>query len=133
MIGDTLEADLAAGREEAESRMSETVTIGLFKLERAPGSLDTAWVLKQSYYSGRARIKYPYATSLSKAPAGQQIEETSIVVSIPHGSANIPSGAMVRVDVSTVDSRLVGRMLRVEGRAQAGQTTAHRYPVVEES
>lgn len=120
-------------RAEAESRMTETVTVGKFELVRPPGSLDSVRTLVETYYSGIARVKYPYASSLSKAPAGQQIMESTIIVSIPYGSPGIPTGALVLIDASRSDESLVGRFLRVDGQPQAGQTTAHRYPVVEES
>lgn len=120
-------------RAEAESRMSETVTVGRWENQRLPGSLDPVLTLVETYYEGIARVKFPYATSLSKVAAGQQLVETSIVVSLPSGSRVVPTGALVRVDSSSSDVSLVGRMLRVDGQAQAGQTTAHRYPVVEES
>lgn len=120
-------------RAEAESRMSETVTVGRWENTRPHGQLDPVATLVETYYSGIARVKFPYATSLSKVPAGQQLVETSIILSLPAESVTVPTGAIVRVDSSSFDATLVGRMLRVDGQAQAGQTTAHRYPVVEES
>lgn len=132
-LGYDIAQALPVVRAEAESRMTETVTIGRFELVRAPGSLDTILTLVETYYSGIARVKYPYATSLSKVPAGQQLVETSIIVSVPYGTRPIPTGAIVRVDASAADAALVGRVLTVDGQAQTGQTTAHRYPVVEES
>lgn len=113
--------------------MTETVTVGRFEMVRQPGSLDSVWTLVETFYSGSARVKYPSASASVKNPAGQQIAETNIVVSLPASSASVPTGALVRVDTSTSDSALAGRFFRVEGPAQAGQTTAHRYPVAEES
>lgn len=120
-------------RAEAESRMSETVTVGRFELVRPPGSLETVLTLVETYYTGIARLKFPYASTATKNPVGQQMAETNIVLSVPASTAQMPTGAGVRVDGSSADETLVGRMLRVDGPAQAGQTTAHRYPVVEES
>lgn len=128
-----LRGSLGMGRSMAESRMTETVTVGRYEMIRPAGSLDPVLTLVQTYYSGKARVKFPSASATSKEPAGQQIAETSIVVSIPSGSASVPTGAMIRVTASATDAALVGRVFRVEGPAQAGQTTAHRYPVVEES
>lgn len=120
-------------RAEAESRMSETVTVGRWEDIRPPGELDPVPTLVETYYTGIARVKFPYATSLSKSPVGQPMVETRIVLSLPSHSGPVPTGALVRVDSSTADESLAGRMFRIDGPAQAGQTTAHRYPVVEES
>lgn len=120
-------------RAEAESRMTESVTVGRFELKRDPGSLDTVLTLVETFYTGIARVKFPYASTAAKNPAGQQLVETNIVLSLPAWSQLMPVGTGVRVDGSSADESLVGRMFRVEGPAQAGQTTAHRYPVVEES
>lgn len=124
---------LEAGRRMAESRMTETVTVGRFEMVRSPGSLDPVLTLVETFYVGRARVKYPSASAQVKAPAGQQVAETNIVLSLPSSAAPVPAGAKARVAASASDVSLVGRMFRVEGPAQAGQTTAHRYPVVEES
>ncbi len=124
---------LTLGRRMAESRMTETVTVGEFKRVRSPGSLDQVLTLVETFYSGPARVKYPSASASVQDPAGQQLAETRVVVSLPAASGVVPTGALVRVDASASDAVLVGRFFRVDGPAQAGQTTAHRYPVVEES
>lgn len=124
---------LGMGRRMAESRMTETVTLGRWENIRPPGQLDPVPKLVETYYSGPARVKYPSASATVKNPAGQQLVETSIVLSLPSSAGAVPTGAKSRVDSSTSDVSLVGRMFRVDGPAQAGQTTAHRYPVVEES
>lgn len=125
--------DLVMARREAVRRMTETVTVGKFERQRVPGSLDEVTVLVELYYAGMARVKYPSAAAYVASPAGQQIAQTNIVVSLPSGTISVPTGANVRVDSSSADDALAGRMFRVKGPAQAGQTTAHRYPVVEES
>lgn len=117
----------------AESRMSEMVTVGRWESVRPPGQLDPVPTLVETFYEGAARVKYPSASASVKSPAGQQLVETRIVLSVPSSTGAIPAGALVRVDASSSDVSLVGRMFRVDGPAQAGQTTAHRYPVVEES
>ena len=124
---------LGMGRRMAESRMTETVTVGRWENVRPPGQLDPVSTLVETYYAGPARVKFPSASASVKSPAGQQLAETNVVVSVPHGTVAFPTGAVVRVDSSSVDDGLVGRMFRVDGPAQSGQTTAHRYPVVEES
>jgi len=124
---------LGMGRRAANARMTETVTVGRWTEARPSGSLDPVLTLAETYYSGSARVKYPSASAVVRAPAGQQVAETNIVLSLPSGSVAVPTGALVRVDSSTADSMITGRFFRVDGPAQAGQTTAHRYPVVEES
>lgn len=124
---------LEMGRRMAESRMTENVVVGRFEWLRPAGSLDQVLTLVETFYSGAGRVKYPSASAVVKSPAGQQLTETNIVLSLPSGAGAVPTGAGVRVVSSTADPSLVGRMFRVDGPAQAGQTTAHRYPVVEES
>lgn len=124
---------LSSGRRMAEWRMSETVLVGRFEMGRPTGEFDAVLTLMETFYVGNARVKFPSASATVASPAGQQIAETSIIVSLPAGTLPIATGSFVRVDSSSVDGALVGRMFRVKGPAQAGQTTAHRYPVVEES
>lgn len=113
--------------------MTETVTVGEFTSSRTAGSLTESLTVAKTHYTGAARVKFPAASAVVKNPAGQQIVETGIVVSLPASAGLVPTGALVRVDASAADPALVGRFFRVKGPAQAGQTTAHRYPVVEES
>ena len=124
---------LGMGRRMAEFRMTETVTVGLFEWVRPPGSLDQVLTLVETFYAGPARVKYPSASASTKNPVGQQLVETSIVLSLPAAADVVPTGAVCRVDSSGSDVALLGRKCRVDGPAQAGQTTAHRYPVVQES
>lgn len=124
---------LKRGRKRAIERMTEVVTVGRFEHVRPTGSLDPVLTLVETFYTGVARVKFPSASAQVKSPAGQQLAETNIVVSVPSAADLVPTGGLVRVDGSSVDVSLVGRMFRVDGPAQSGQTTAHRYPVVEES
>lgn len=124
---------LERGRKRARERMSESVTVGRFEWVRPPGSLENVFTLVESFYSGPARVKFPSAAAQVKSPGGSQVAETNVVVSLPASSRVMPTGVVVRVDSSVADPALVGRFFRVDGPAQAGQTTAHRYPVVEES
>lgn len=125
--------DLVMARREAERRMSEKVTAGRFETRRTPGSLDTSLVLVEQVYAGKARVKFPSASAFVVSPTGQQIAQTNVVISVPSGTVALPVGTLIRVDQATSDHALNGRFFRVKGPAQAGQTTAHRYPVVEES
>lgn len=124
---------LEMGRRMAEARMTETVVVGRFEWLRPPGSLDQVLTLVEEFYSGAARVKYPSASAVVRAPGGQQLAETNIVLSLPSSAPPVATRAVVKVVTSSADDALIGRMFRVDGPAQAGQTTAHRYPVVEES
>lgn len=124
---------LGMGRRVAESRMTENVTVGRFEKVRVPGSLDAVLTLVETFYVGPARVKFPSASAVVKNPVGQQVTETNIVASLPTSAGLVSTGALVQVDASSVDPALVARRFRIDGPAQAGQTTAHRYPVVEES
>lgn len=125
--------DLLMARREADKRMRDGLTIGRFERVRSEGSLETVLTLIETFYAGKGRVKFPAASAWTSAPAGSQIAQTNVVVSVPSGTPLLPTGALVRVDSSQDDSALVGRFFRIKGPAQAGQTTAHRYPVVEES
>lgn len=124
--------DLVMSRREAERRMREVVTVGNELLVRPPGELDPIRTLV-AIYEGRARVKFPSASAYNAAPGGQQLAITNIVLAVPSGSPVFPTGSVVRVDSSADDPALAGRRFRIKGPAQAGQTTAHRYPVTEES
>ena len=100
---------LGLGRRTAEARMTETVTVGRFEKIRPPGSFDPVLTLVETYYEGRARVKFPSASAEEKSPAGQQLAETRIVVSLPSVAApRAPAGAFVRVDTSHTDQTSLG-------------------------
>jgi hypothetical protein len=55
-----------------------------------------------------------------------QVEHVHVAVD---ATPNVTVGDMWRCTASTVDASLVGREVRTKGLPQAGQVTAHRYPV----
>lgn len=119
---------LSMGRRMAEARMTETVTIGSFKDGVAADGAPTR-VLVTSRYSGKARVKFPSLSVSGSGEPSQPVSTQQPYVSIPTGSPPIPEGDEVRVDASTVDERLVGLIVEIDGEPQAGQTTSHRYPL----
>lgn len=122
---------LSMGRGMAEARMTETVTIGLFDSGTDPVTFDPIRVLVEERYSGKARVKYPSGAVSDRSEPAQVVAEQDLLLSIPTGSPAAHEGDEVRVDSSTVDPSLVGRMYGIKGRPQAGQTTSHRYPLKE--
>lgn len=119
---------LGMGRNMADARMTETVTIGRFKDEHDSDGAPTR-ELVDTYYTGKARVKLSSLAVSGSNATSQDVSAQQPYVSIPTGSPAIPKGAEVQVSASTVDPLLVGLMLEVEGRSQSGQTTSHRYPL----
>lgn len=123
-LGYDLARGLSVLRAEAESRMTETVTGGLYEDGHDQGDATSALVTER--YSGKARIRYASRAVLN---AGQTAPLAVLepVLSIPVGSPELFDGDEVVVTASTDDVALVGRRYKVQGRGNAGQTTAHRY------
>ena len=120
------------GRSLANKRMTETVTIGLFQMVTDPATLKPTRTVVTQRYSGPARVKYP-ASAVTDANQATLVAVQRVEVSIPSGSTQCFEGDEVVVTASTVDPLLVGRVYTVKGSADAGQTTAARYPVEEVS
>lgn len=121
---------LDAGRAMAESRMTETVTVGLFK-DGTDENGDATRVLVTERYSGIGRIKYPSLAVSDRQEPSQPVGVQEPYLSIPTGSPALFEGDEVHVTASTVDDLLVGMTARIAGVPQSGQTTAHRYPLKE--
>jgi len=113
----------------AESRMTETVTVGVTAsvFDDATGKyVDTLTV----HYNGPARIKYPSMVVSEKTPVGQVLASQDVTLHLPVGLASaVRTGDTVTVTYSTVDDDLVGRTYRIKALAQAGQVSASRFPV----
>lgn len=122
---------LGMGRNMADARMTEMVTIGLFEDRTDPVTLNPIRVLVEERYSGKARVKYPSGAVSNRSEPSQVVAEQDVMLSIPTGSPAAFEGDEVRVDASTADPSLVGRAYGIKGRPQAGQTTSHRYPLKE--
>lgn len=130
MLGWDVDARLPELRAQAESRMTETVQVGVFGEGFDPETGDTTRELLTERYAGVARVRYP-GTAVSTSDRVQVVAVTDIVLSLPHGSPVAFDGDEVLVTASTSDGVLVGKSFRVEGGVQAGQVTAHRYRVTE--
>ena len=128
---------LAMGRAQANARMTETVTVTTTTpgtvMDESTGTYPDVIV---SHYEGpnsdhRARVKFPTLTVSEQTPGGQTIAVQDVMLSLPVGfSSAVRVDDIVTVTGSTIDPDLIGRTFRIKGVAQAGQTTAHRFPVV---
>lgn len=125
-----LHSALTQGRKHAKGRMTETVTVGLYEDGTNPAGAPTR-TLTDTRYTGVGRVKYPTGTVSDSVSASQPVATQRLELSIPSGSARLHEGDEVHVTASTADAGLVGRRYTVAGAAQAGQTTAHRYPLTE--
>lgn len=133
-LGSDINAALPLLRAEANSRMTETVTVGSFDDGVGDDGAPTR-VPVETRYTGRARVRYASLATASTSIAGDQIGQPVVVqspyLSIPHGSPRLHEGDEVLVDSSASDELLVGRQYRVAGNGTIGTTTAHRYPLTE--
>lgn len=128
-----LRSTLGWGRRVADGRMTETVQIGIFVDGFDPETGESTRVLETERYSGPARVKYPsYAVAEQQSPS-QPLDSQDVVVSIPVGLGPVFEGDLVLVTGSTVDTALVGREFSVKGQPVAGQVTAYRITVVEQT
>lgn len=142
---------LPSFRATANSRMTETVVAGEYADTTDESSGDPVRTLISKVYEGPARVKYTANAVRNDDRAGQLLTTQDITVSIPTQPATLapgdaqppgdhlspavnvtlPEGTAIEVIASTSDPALIGRMFTVDGVAEMGQTTAHRYPVVE--
>lgn len=135
MLGWDVAEALPRLRAQAESRMTETVLIGLWgdADEPDPVTGEAVRELKTERYRGRGRVRYPSYAVAESSPASQPVAQQDTVISIPSGSGPVFDGDEVHVLASTSDSMVVGRRFVVKGQPSAGQTTAYRVTVVEQS
>jgi len=123
---------LFMGRRMAESRMTETVTVGVYTDGTDPVTGDPTRVLATSHYAGVGQIKYPSVSVSETSGSGQQVASADVVLKVPVESApDVRAGDEVLVSASTADGSLVGRRFRVKAWPQSGQVTAHRFPLEE--
>ena len=122
---------LPALRAEAESRMTETVTVGLFRDGTDETTGDPIRVLVTERYSGIARIRWSGHNVTNADGPAMPVTVQEPVLSIPHGSPRLFDRDEVHITASTADAMLVDRRLSIQGDAISGQTTAHRYPLRE--
>ena len=121
---------LQRGRQMSESRMSETVTAGVYK-DGTDENGDATRVLVTERYAGKGRIKYESLAVSDSDDSSQVVASQTPMLSVPTGSPVLHEGDEVHVTASEADEALVGRFYGVEGAPQSGQTTSLRYPLRE--
>ena len=129
-LGTDVQAYLPEAQATAESRMSETVTVGVMASvfdDATDKYVDTLTI----HYSGQGRLKYPSMVVSEKTPVGQVLASQDVILSLPAGLASaVRINDTVTVTHSTADDDLVGRTFRIKALAQGGQVSASRFPVV---
>lgn len=120
---------LGMGRQYAASRFTETFDV----YTETKDTDDTgATVTTRTFaYEGLAgQVKFPTLTVSEREQGAQVPAVQDIVVKVAVGAAtNVKVNHLWKVTASTVDPSLVGRVFRTKGLPQAGQVTAHRFPV----
>ena len=134
-LGSDLAAALPGLRAEANSRMTESITVGTFEDGTDSETFEPTRTPVITRYEGLGRIRYASLTTSASATGSDQIGQPVVVqspyLSIPHGSPRLYEGDEVVVVASTADALLSDRRFQVAGNATIGQTTAHRYPLTE--
>lgn len=126
----SVESILARARAATEARFTETLAIGAFKKTTDPVTLKLVRTLVTASYEGPGQIVYPSLTVADRDGASQVAVEQSPLVKLPSGTV-VPVGDEVSVVNSAADASLVGRRYKINGRSQAGQTSAARFPLEE--
>lgn len=116
-------------RAEAESRMTETIRAGRFTLTTDPVTGDPVRTLIEERYVGIAEIKDTSMVVSERVAASQLVLTQNPVGKLPVAAAILLEGDEIEVTASTADAALVDRVYRVAGLPQAGNVTAHRYPL----
>lgn len=130
MLGYDIAQALPGLRAEANSRMTEVVTVGLFEDGTDETTGDPTRVLVEHRYSGPARIRWTGRGVTNANGPAMPVTVQEPVLSIPFGSPRLLDRDEVHITAST-DPILVGRRIFIQGDAIAGQVTAHRYPLTE--
>lgn len=123
---------LAASRAYAATRFTEVLEF--FSVESGvipDGQIDPVDV-ETILYTVPGRLRFPSLNVSDRESAGQLVGVQDITASVAVGATpGVLEGHFCRVVSSSVDASLAGRVLRVSGSPQAGQVSAHRYPLEE--
>lgn len=130
----TLGADIAAAlpglRAEAESRMTETVLVGIFRDGTDPETGDATHIIETERYEGIARIRWNSREVSNSQGTGSPVAMQQPYLSVPFGTSRFFTDDQVECNDSP-DLLLVGRRFKISGTAAAGQVTAYKYPLEE--
>lgn len=126
---------LADGRAAANARMTELVRVGPAVDGVDEQSGDPTVDIENAVYGGSegaiGQIKYVAESVSESAGTGQSLAVQRPILKVPYGSPILSEGDAVVVVSSNSDQILDGRWYRIAGAADAGQTTAHKYPLIE--
>jgi len=121
--------DLILARREAEARFTETFTA--FTVSRvlgAGGAYADTDIPVHADVAGR--VKFPTLTVREREQGAQVPAVQDVQVHVAVGATpDVAVNTLWRCAASASDSSLVGRVFRTKGLPQAGNVTAHRYPV----
>lgn len=122
----------AMGRAAAELRMSESFRIFEVMGTTTDPDNDLQVVdVEVDRYNGPGRLVFR-SSVVSDADVGSQLVAVQGArIDLPVTDVGVGTDMVAVVTGSSADASLVGRRFRVEGMPAAGQTTAHRYAVVE--
>lgn len=118
-------------RAEANSRMSESVTVGQFEDGTDEATGDPIRVPVLVRYAGMGRVRWNSREVSNANGPGGPVTVQEPYLSVPFGSPRFFDRDEVLVTDSTSDPILVGRTFNIQGDAVAGQVSAHRYPLTE--
>ena len=130
MLGDDIARALPGLRVEAVSRMTDAVTAGSFADGTDETTGDATRVLVVQRYAGKGRLRLSSQNVTNAQGPSMPIAVQEPTLSVPWGSPRLFIGDEVECTGSE-DPILIGRRFRIQGNAQSGQTTAHRYPLQE--
>lgn len=131
MLGDDIAAALPELRAHAESRMTETATVGVYVEGTDVITGDPTRVLQTQRYAGKGRLRWASRDVSAHVGPGQPMSVQEPYWSVPYGTPRLQVDDEVVVTASAADPLLVGRRFRITGAPVAGQVTAHRYPIEE--
>lgn len=121
-------------RTRTQERFTETLTAYTTTrvLDEETGEYTATEVTVHAGVAGE--VKYPSLTVRERDQGAQvpAVQDIMIRVAVA-ATPDVVVGTMWRVTASTSDDSLVGRVFRTKGNPQAGNVTAHRYPVEEVS
>lgn len=125
-----IEAALSHGRRWAQQRFTETFTVFTVTrvLNETTGLYEDDEDVRHADVPGQ--FKFPTLTVSEREQGAQSPAVQDIVIKVAVGATpDVVTGDLWRCTASTADPSLVGRVVRTKGLPQAGQVTAHRYPV----
>lgn len=130
-LGQDIRAALPLIQAQANSLMTETVIAGIPEDGTDPVTGDATQAIPEARYEGRARVKYNSSVVSDSGVTGALVKVQNITIKLPVQGTVLEEGDLIEVTASDVDDSLVGRKYIVQGAPDAGQVTAHRYPVTE--